>query len=119
MMQKWMQNDENEDRQTELGVEDGGVRKKRRGGNNASKWTTRSSSPTAGSVVDGNVCDNDRGGEGSANRFSTTSVLEEPGGGPSDRGDGNISNDDDDPVELWGEQWNASIQRLSICWRRT
>ena len=28
-------------------------------------------------------------------------MLEEPGGGPSDRGDGNISNDDDEPVELW------------------
>jgi hypothetical protein len=63
MMQKWMQNDENEDPQTELGVEDGGVRKKRRGGNNASKRTTRSSSCTAGSVIDGNICDNDRGGQ--------------------------------------------------------
>ena len=62
-MQKWMQNDENEDPQTELGVEDGGVRKKRRGGNNASKRTTRSSSCTAGSVIDGNICDNDRGGQ--------------------------------------------------------
>ena len=63
-MQKRMQNDENEDPQTELGVED------------ASKRTTRNSSCTAGRVVDGNVYENDRGGEGSAISLPATPVLE-------------------------------------------
>jgi hypothetical protein len=99
-----MQNDENEDPQTDTrGVENGGsVQKKRRGGNNArSKRVTRSSR-TAGSVVDGIVGENNRRGEGSANTSPTKSVLEELGGGPPDRGDGDISDDDDPVEEVWG-----------------
>ncbi|KAI2511582.1 hypothetical protein MHU86_2836 [Fragilaria crotonensis] len=91
MTQKRMQNDENEVSQIE----------KRQGGNKArSKRATRSSR-TAGSVVDGNVGENRRG-EGSANTLPTKSVLEELGGGPSDRGDGDISDDDDPVEEVWG-----------------
>ena len=99
MAHKRRQNDENEDPQQEVGVEVLGVQKKsRRGGNNTSKRATRRTS-TAQDKDGGNVGGNGGEGQGSAHSLPTKSVLEELGT-QSHEGDSNISDDDDDPVEL-------------------
>ena len=107
MVQTRGQNDENEDPQTELGVEDQGApTKKKRGGNRATSKRAKKRSNTAGNEHDRrNVITTNPEGEesGSITSSPTKSVLEELER-HSPNGDGNIDDDDDDDdsVELTG-----------------